>query len=112
VSVVWKEDTVVSVRDRVRVERTALGIARGQNKVVEAVQDEASPTTLPGEPPKAKNLLLKILAPGGRGCAKNPAKRFLLVAVVGLKKRVSSEALGDGGSVENQARAFFLFVKL
>jgi hypothetical protein len=26
---------------------------------VEAVQDEASPTTLPGEPPKAKNLLLE-----------------------------------------------------
>jgi hypothetical protein len=33
------------VRDRVRVERTALGIVGGQNKVVEAVQDEASPTT-------------------------------------------------------------------
>jgi hypothetical protein len=46
------------VRGRVRVGRTALGIAGGQNKVVEAVQDEASPTTLPGEPPKAKNLLL------------------------------------------------------
>ena len=58
VSVVWKEETVVFVRDRVRVERTALGIAGGQNKVVEADQDEASPTTLPGEPPEAKNLLL------------------------------------------------------
>ena len=46
------------MRDRVRVERTALGIAGGQNKVVEAVQDEASPTTLPGESPEAKNLLL------------------------------------------------------
>ena len=57
-SVVWKEETVVFVRDRVRVERTALGIAGGQNKVVEAVQDEASPTTLPGESPEAKNLLL------------------------------------------------------
>jgi hypothetical protein len=45
------------------------------------------------------------LALGGRGCAINPAKRFLLVAVVVLKKRVSSEALGDGGSVEKQARA-------
>ena len=53
---VWKEDTVVFVRDCVRVERTALGIVGGQNKVVEAV-DEASPTTLPGEPPEAKNLL-------------------------------------------------------
>ena len=46
------------VRGRVQVERTALGIAGGQSKVVEAVQDEASPTPLPGEPPKAKNLLL------------------------------------------------------
>ena len=33
-------------------------MAGEQNKVVEAAQDEASPTTLPGEPPKAKNLLL------------------------------------------------------
>ena len=57
-SVVWKEETIVFVRDRVRVERTALGIAGGQSKAVEAVQDEASPTTLPGKPPKAKNLLL------------------------------------------------------
>jgi hypothetical protein len=46
------------VRDRVRAERTALEIAGGQNEVVESVQDEASPTPLPGEPPKAKNLLL------------------------------------------------------
>jgi hypothetical protein len=45
VSVVWKEKTVVFVRDRVRVERAALGIAGGQSKVVETVQDEASPTT-------------------------------------------------------------------
>jgi hypothetical protein len=58
VSVVWKEETVVFVRDRARVERTALEIAGGQNEVVEAAQDEASPTPLPGEPPKAKNLLL------------------------------------------------------
>ena len=58
-SVVWKEETVVFVRGRVRVERTALEIAGGQSEVVEAVQDEASPTTLPGEPPKAKNLLLE-----------------------------------------------------
>ena len=58
VSVVWKEETVVFVRNRVRVERTALGIVGGQNKVVEAVQDEASPTTLPGESPEAKNLRL------------------------------------------------------
>jgi hypothetical protein len=49
---------VVFVREGVRVVRTALGIAGGQSEVVEAVQDEASPTTLPGEPPKAKNLLL------------------------------------------------------
>ena len=35
---------------------------------------------------------------GGRGCAKNPAKRLLLVAVVALKKRILPEALGDGGS--------------
>ena len=55
---VWKEETVVIARDQVRVERTALGIAGGQNEVVEAVQNEASPTPLPGEPPKAKNLLL------------------------------------------------------
>jgi hypothetical protein len=52
VSVVWKEETVVFVRDRARVERTALGIAGGQSEVVEAVQDEASPTPLPGEPQK------------------------------------------------------------
>ena len=45
------------LRYRVRVERTALGIAGGQNKVVEAAQDEARPTMLPGETPKAKNLL-------------------------------------------------------
>jgi hypothetical protein len=49
---------VVFARDLVRVERTALGIAGGLNEVVEAVQDEASPTPLPGEPPKAKNILL------------------------------------------------------
>ena len=49
---------VAFVRDCVRVERTALKIAGGQNEVVEAVQDEASPTPLPGEPPKAKNLQL------------------------------------------------------
>jgi hypothetical protein len=61
VSVVWKEDTVVFVRDRVRVERTALGIAGGSSKVVESAQDEASPTTLPGEPPEAKNFLMNIL---------------------------------------------------
>ena len=35
--VVWKEETVVFERDRVRVERTALGIVGGQSKVVEAV---------------------------------------------------------------------------
>jgi hypothetical protein len=58
VSVVWKEDTVVFVRGRARVERTALGIVGRQNKVAEAVQDEARPTTLPAEPPEAKNLLL------------------------------------------------------
>ena len=57
-SVVWKEEIVVFVCDRVRVERSALGIAGGQSKVVEAVQDEASPTTLPGESPEAKYLLL------------------------------------------------------
>ena len=39
-----KEETVVFVRDRVWVERTALGITSGQSKVVEAAQDEASPT--------------------------------------------------------------------
>ena len=37
VSVVWKEETAVFMRDRVRVERTALEIAGGQRKVVEAV---------------------------------------------------------------------------
>jgi hypothetical protein len=59
VSVVWKEETAVFVRDRVRVERTALGIAGGQNKVVEAVQDEASPTTLHGEPQKRRIFCLE-----------------------------------------------------
>jgi hypothetical protein len=58
VSVVWKIDNVMFARDRVRVERTALEIAGGLNEVVEAALDEASPTPLPGEPPKAKNLLL------------------------------------------------------
>ena len=47
------------VRNRVWVERTALGIAGGQNKVVEAVQDEASPTTLPGESPKRRIFCLE-----------------------------------------------------
>ena len=46
------------MRDRVRIEKTAFRVIGGHNKVVEAVQDEASPTPLPGEPPKAKNLLL------------------------------------------------------
>ena len=46
------------MRDRVRIEHTAFSVVGGQNKVVEAVQDEASLTPLPGEPPKAKNLLL------------------------------------------------------
>jgi len=41
-----------------RIEHTAFRVVGGQSKVVEAVQDEASPTPLPGEPPKAKNLLL------------------------------------------------------
>jgi hypothetical protein len=58
VSVVWKEETAVFVRGRVRVERAALEIAGEQIEVVEAAQDEAIPTPLPGEPPKAKNLLL------------------------------------------------------
>jgi hypothetical protein len=58
VPVVWKEETVVFVRGRVRVGRTALEIAGRQSKVVEAAKDEASPTPLPGEPPKAKDLLL------------------------------------------------------
>jgi hypothetical protein len=70
VPVVWKEENVVFVRDRVWVERTALGIVGGQNEVVGAVQDEASPTPLPGEPPKAKNLThfneLKSLAAATR----------------------------------------------
>jgi hypothetical protein len=58
VSIVRKEETVVFVCDRVRGERTALEIAGGQSGIVEAAQDEASPTPLPGEPSKAKNLLL------------------------------------------------------
>jgi hypothetical protein len=57
VPVVWKEETVVFVRDRARVERTALGIVGGQNEVVKAVQDETSPTLLPGEPPGASSIL-------------------------------------------------------
>ena len=56
--VVWKEETVVFVRECARVERTALEIVGGENEDVKAVQDEASPTPLPGEPLKAKNLLL------------------------------------------------------
>ena len=47
--------------------------------------------------------------PGGRGCAKNPAKRFLVVALLVLKKLVSSEALRDGRSAENQAKACSVF---
>ena len=38
-------------------------------------------------------LFIRVLAPGGRGCAKNPAKRFLVVALVVLKKRVLPESL-------------------
>ena len=37
---------MVFARDRVRVERTAFRIVGKQGKVVEAAQDEASPTTL------------------------------------------------------------------
>jgi hypothetical protein len=33
------------------------------------------------------------IAPGGRGCANNPVKGFLLVISVVLKKRVLPEAL-------------------
>jgi hypothetical protein len=58
VPVVWREETAVFARDRVRVERTAFEIAGGQNEIVEAAQDEASPTPLPGKPLKAKDLLL------------------------------------------------------
>jgi hypothetical protein len=37
-------------------------------------------------------------------------ERPVVVAVVVLKKRVSSEALGDGGSVEKQARAYIFII--
>jgi len=42
---------------------------------------------------KRSGPLVVVLAPGGRGCAKNPAKRFLVVALLVLKKWVSSEAI-------------------
>ena len=35
-------------------------------------------------------------------------ERPVVVAVVVLKKRVSSEALGDGGSVENRQELIYL----
>jgi hypothetical protein len=57
-SIILKEESVVFMRDRVRIEHTAFRVAGGQSNVVEAAQDEASPASLPGEPPKAKNLLL------------------------------------------------------
>ena len=49
------------VRDRVRVERIALEIAGGQNEVVEAVQDEASPTPVccPVSPQKRRIFCLE-----------------------------------------------------
>jgi hypothetical protein len=46
----------------------------------------------------------------GRGCAKNPSKRFLLVALLVLNKWVSSEAPLDGASAVNQARASLVFI--
>jgi hypothetical protein len=35
----------------------------------------------------------KKIAPWGLGCAENPAKRFLVVALVVLKKPISPESL-------------------
>ena len=57
------------------------------------------------------NILIKNLA---KDFCKNPAKGFLVVALLVLKKWVSSEALLDGGSAENEARAhlYFIFDKL
>jgi len=52
--IVLEEETWVFMRDRVRIEHTVFRVFGGQNKVVEAVQDEASPIPLPGETPKAK----------------------------------------------------------
>jgi hypothetical protein len=37
-------------------------------------------------------------------------ERFLLVALVVLKKRVSPEALWDGGSAEREFRAYSVFI--
>jgi hypothetical protein len=80
VPVVWKEETLVFVRGRARVERTALEIAGGQNEVVEAVQDKASPTTLPGEPPKRRTFCLeKARACSGLGFLCRERNEFLHV---------------------------------
>ena len=56
--IVLEVESLVFMCDRVRIVHTAFRVAGGQSKVVEAVKDEASPAPLPGEPPKAKNLLL------------------------------------------------------
>ena len=46
VPTVRKERGVVFMRDRVGLVRSGRGIARRKNKVVKAVQNEVSPTTL------------------------------------------------------------------
>ena len=52
----------------------------------------------------------EILAPGGRGCAKNPARRFLVVALVVFKKRVSPESFkAEARRKERQGLTKFLF---
>jgi hypothetical protein len=69
---------MVFVRDRVRVERTSFGIVGGQNKVVEAAQDEASPTTLPGEPQKRRTFCLE----NARACSGLISQKLKTLAAV------------------------------
>jgi hypothetical protein len=76
VPAVWKEETLVFVCDRVRVERIALGIVGGQNEVVEAVQDEASPTPL-----------LFLLPPWRGDLCLSSARAQILLAYNGVHQR-------------------------
>jgi hypothetical protein len=56
-SIVWEEEPVVFMRDHVRIEHTAFRVVGGQNKVVEAVQDEARRSNrLPNEQPEQNEM--------------------------------------------------------
>ena len=50
------------------------------------LHDTRHQDTIEIPPTEILGRIFTVLAPGGRGCAKNPAKRFLLVAVVVLIK--------------------------